>query len=171
MEAPARRALCSHGGEQAAMSDPYLQLATVLRKLDPTQLRLTGLMTKCDPRGRNWTRRCFVLRGACLEYYKCQKADWENGELKGRIDTAFCQKMGVKNKGRTFQISLSLEQGEDSRAYPQSSNAFHCRSSHSEPVFGLCRGVQDAVRVLGGVPGLAGEPCRDYAVARHSFVA
>ena len=42
-------------------------------------------------------------------------ADWENGELKGRIDTAACKQMGVKNKGRAYQISLGVEKGAESR--------------------------------------------------------
>ena len=111
------------------MEDPYLRLSSALRAVDPREIRLTGTLTKCDPKGRNWKTRCFVLRGRMLEYYKADKEGrWENGELKGTVDLSCCGFLEVKNKGGKFyQLSVGLTDTANTRAQHHCPPA-RCRS-------------------------------------------
>jgi hypothetical protein len=135
--------------------------------LEPA-IRRTGMMTKCDPRGRNWTRRCFVLRGTDLEYYKCTvDGDWANGEQKGVVDLSAASLMQTKNKGRAgYQICVELVAEDKSRAphasppaTPHPTIAYSTAVCLSAVLRWGRRPVQVSLRSVGGVRRMAGR-CR-----------
>ena len=137
------------------MEDPYLRLSSALRAVDPREIRLTGTLTKCDPKGRNWKTRCFVLRGRMLEYYKADKEGrWENGELKGTVDLSCCGFLEVKNKGGKFyQLSVGLTDTANTRAQLTARPLAAARRARSS---GARRHLQAALRDVGRVPDMAG---------------
>ena len=64
------------------MDRGYVQLSQALHAIDaqaPARVLMVGNLTKCDPKGRNWNERQFVLRGRSLEYYKVGEGGWEAG--------------------------------------------------------------------------------------------
>ena len=104
------------------MDRGYVQLSQALHAIDaqaPPRVLLVGNLTKCDPKGRNWNQRQFVLRGRTLEYYKVGEGGWEAGELKGEIKLACCGFLEVKNKkdGKFFQLNVGLTDSPKPRTH------------------------------------------------------
>lgn len=104
------------------MDRGYVQLSQALHAIDaqaPARVLMVGNLTKCDPKGRNWNERQFVLRGRSLEYYKVGEGGWEAGELKGEIKLACCGFLEVKNKkdGKFFQLNVGLTDSPKPRTH------------------------------------------------------
>jgi hypothetical protein len=105
------------------MDRDYVVLSQALHAIDaesPPRLFMAGNLTKCDPKGRNWNERQFVLRGRTLEYYKAgADGSWEAGELKGQIPLGCCGFLEVKNKkdGKFFQLNVGLTDSPKPRTH------------------------------------------------------